>query len=80
MSQEFLGSSENDRMLFLDKIRTTQYFLFSLVYKYFYSLEESPEKSDAIHTALDLVLKRKAISNAADAAFNAAMNRDISGK
>ncbi|NEP78461.1 MAG: CHAT domain-containing protein [Okeania sp. SIO3B3] len=76
MSQEFLGSSENDRMLFLDNIRNTQYLLLSLVYKYFYPLEESPEKSDAIHTALDLVLKRKAISNAADAAFNAAMNSD----
>ncbi len=76
MSQEFLGSSENDRMLFLDKIRITQYNLLSLVYKYFYPLEKSPEKSDAIHTALDLVLKRKAISNAADAAFNAAMNSD----
>ena len=76
MSQEFLGSSENDRMLFLDKIRTTQYNLLCLVYKYFYPLEESPEKSDAIYTALNLVLKRKAISNAADAAFNAAMNSD----
>ncbi len=76
MSQEFLGSSENDRMLFLDKIRITQYNLLSLIYKYFYPIEESPEKSEAIHTALDLVLKRKAISNAADAAFNAAMNSD----
>ncbi|NES73888.1 MAG: tetratricopeptide repeat protein, partial [Okeania sp. SIO2D1] len=76
MNQEFLGSSENDRILFLDNIRNTQYLLLSLVYKYFYPLEKSPEKSEAIHTALDLVLKRKAISNAADAAFNAAMNSD----
>ncbi|GFZ98512.1 CHAT domain-containing protein [Okeania sp. KiyG1] len=76
MSQEFLGSSENDRMLFLDNIRITQYNLLSLVYQYFYPLEESPEKLDVIHTALDLVLKRKAISNAADAAFNSAMNSD----
>ncbi|NEO56761.1 MAG: CHAT domain-containing protein, partial [Okeania sp. SIO3B5] len=76
MNQEFLGSSENDRMLFLDNIRTTQYILLSLIYQHFYPLEKSPEKLDVIHTALDLVLKRKAISNAADAAFNAAINSD----
>jgi len=76
MSQEFVGSSENDRMRFLDNIRTTQYALLSLVYQYFYPLEESEEKSQAIHTALDLVLKRKALSNAASAAFNAAMYSD----
>ena len=76
ISQEFVGSSENDRMRFLDNIRTTQYNLLSLVYQYYYPLEESEEKSHAIHTALDLILKRKALSNAASAAFNAAMYSD----
>ncbi|MDJ0737577.1 MAG: CHAT domain-containing protein [Nostocaceae cyanobacterium] len=76
MSQEFVGSSEDDRMRFLDKIRTTQYDLLSLIYKYYYPLEESEEKSKAIHTALDVVLKRKALSNAASAAINAAIYRN----
>ncbi|MEG4575298.1 CHAT domain-containing protein [Microcoleus sp. N3A4] len=76
MSQEFVGSSENDRILFLDSIRVTQYALLSLIYQYFYPLEESEEKSQAIHTAFDLVLKRKALSNAASAAFNTAMYSD----
>ncbi|MEG4523139.1 tetratricopeptide repeat protein, partial [Microcoleus sp. C2D2] len=76
MSQEFVGSSENDRILFLDNIRATQYSLLSLINQYFYPLEESKKKSQAIHTAFDLVLKRKALSNAASAAFNAAMYSD----
>jgi len=76
MSQEFVGSSENDRTIFLDNIRTTQYNLLSVVYQYFYPLEESEEKSQAIQTAFDLVLKRKALSNTASAAFNAAMYSD----
>jgi len=76
MNQEFVGSSEDDRIRFLDKIRTTQYTLLSLIYKYYYHLEESEEKSKAIHIALDVLIKRKALSNAASAAINAAIYRN----
>ncbi|MTJ55888.1 tetratricopeptide repeat protein, partial [Anabaena sp. UHCC 0253] len=73
MSQEFVGSSENDRMHFLERIRNTQYDLLSLVYQYYYPLEASAEKSNAIHIALDVVFKRKALSNVASAAISAAI-------
>ncbi|MFB2971686.1 tetratricopeptide repeat protein [Aerosakkonema sp. BLCC-F183] len=68
--QMFAASSETDRIAYLDTIRYTFYAFISLVNSH---LSNSPEAKQA---AYDLVLKRKALTAAAFAAFNYALYSD----
>ena len=70
MDRIFAASSETDRLRYLDQIRTTLEVLLSLVWQ---DLRDCPA---AVQTALDVVLKRKALSASAQAAFNYALLSD----
>ncbi|MCL1466789.1 CHAT domain-containing tetratricopeptide repeat protein [Argonema galeatum] len=70
ISQVFATSSENDRFAYLQNIRGNFYLFLSLVNSH---LSKSLEAKQA---AYDLVLKRKALTAAAFAAFNYALYSD----
>lgn len=70
ISQVFAISSENDRLAYLQTIKGNFYAFLSLVNSH---LSNSPEAKQA---AYDLVLKRKALTAAAFAAFNYALYSD----
>ncbi|MBW4492529.1 MAG: CHAT domain-containing protein [Oscillatoria princeps RMCB-10] len=63
----FSFSSESDRLAYLETIKGNYWGLLSLVWKY---LHNSPE---AVRTALDVVLKRKALTASAWAALSEAL-------
>ncbi|MFB2894912.1 tetratricopeptide repeat protein [Aerosakkonemataceae cyanobacterium BLCC-F50] len=68
--QMFAASSESERLAYLETIRNSFYKFLSLVNSH---LSNSPEAKQA---AYDLVLKRKALTAAAFAAFNYALHSD----
>ena len=70
MDRVFAASSETDRLRYLDQIRTTLEVLLSLVWQ---DLRDCPA---AVQMALDVLLKRKALSASAQAAFNYALLSD----
>lgn len=67
ISQVFATSSENDRLVYLQKIRHNLDAFLSLVLKYLC------HSTEAIQAALNIVLKRKALTAAALAAQNQAL-------
>jgi tetratricopeptide (TPR) repeat protein len=67
ISQAFAASSEGERLAYLQTIRSCFDLFLSLVYRH---LHDSPQ---AVQAALDLVLKRKALTAAALAAQNEAL-------
>lgn len=67
LSRILAASNEKDRLLFINKIRTTLDVYFSLIVKHF------QHNLEIIQTTLTLVLQRKAINIAAITAFNSAI-------